>query len=85
VVVQRLAPRDEGQAGKGLGLEFEGEVEVLDNGVDAEGDAANRPEDQHGAGEAVGVFASVVVPYLGDDLDAPAYCADGLGRGVSWA
>jgi hypothetical protein len=29
VVVECLAPGDEGEAGEGLGLEFEGEVEVL--------------------------------------------------------
>jgi len=35
-----LAPCDEGERGKGLGLEFEGEVEVLDDGVDTEWYAA---------------------------------------------
>jgi hypothetical protein len=29
VVVERLAPGDEGETGEGLGLEFEGKVEVL--------------------------------------------------------
>jgi hypothetical protein len=31
VVVEGLAPGDEGEAGEGLGLEFEGKVEVLEN------------------------------------------------------
>jgi hypothetical protein len=85
VVVEGLAPGDEGQAGEGLGLEFQGEVEVLDDGVDAKGDTADGPEDEHGAGETVCVFAAVVVPYLRDDLDTPTYCADGLwGMLVQW-
>jgi hypothetical protein len=40
VVVECLAPRDQGKTSKSLGLELESKVEVLDNRVDTERYAA---------------------------------------------
>jgi hypothetical protein len=40
VVVERLAPCDQGEGGEGLRLEFESKVEVLDNRVDTKWHAA---------------------------------------------
>ena len=57
-------------------LDLNWDVEVLDNGVDAEGDAGKRPEIHHRCGQSICAFSSMVADDLGNQLDAPEYGAD---------
>lgn len=77
VINQGLRPADQRQRTEDLRLYLDGDVEVLHNGIDPEGDGAGSPEEHHQSWQAFGLFLSPIVPYLGDKLNAPQDCADG--------
>lgn len=77
VIDQGLGPADQRQSTEDLRLYLEGDVEVLHNGIDTEGDGRGSPEEHHQSRQAFGLFSSPVVPYLRKELDAPQDCPDG--------
>jgi len=56
---------------------LDGNIEVLDDGVDTKRDSGSRPEKHHDARQAIGLLLPPVVPYLWEELDAPE---DGANR-----
>ena len=58
-------------------MHLDRDVELLRDRVRPKGNPAQRPQEHHGRGETFGRFGAVVAHDLGDQLDAPAYGADG--------
>lgn len=78
-VEKNLSPADQAEGHEALRLDLDGDVEVLDDAVDAEGHAAHCPEEHHRPGQAVCGLCAPVCPYLRYELDAPqdrAYCPE---------
>lgn len=83
-IPQTLRPARQTQQAKKLRLDLNRDVELLRDGIRAEGDPAHGPQEHHGRGQTLGRFGAVVADDLRDQLDAPAYgadCAEDVGGG----
>lgn len=75
-VMHALRPAHQAQQAEELWLYLNGDVEVLDDGVDAKRNPSEGPEEHHGGGETFRRLRAVIADDLRDQLDAPAYRAD---------
>lgn len=68
LIVVALDPGHQAQKGQDLGLDAQGDVEVLDDVVDAQRHTGPGPEHHHGGLEAGRMMAAVVDDDLRDEL-----------------